>query len=117
MSIRKFMSVSALVGVLVALACNYLPLVAMARALGGLRALTLAGPLVLMVWPSAIMLMGSSDAALTLGDPLLLLSAAINGAIYAWIGGMIWLGSNRNRIAWAVAGLVVAAIWWQAWSL
>lgn len=117
MTARRFVAATALVGVLLPVACTQLPLQGAARSLGGLSALAALDQLILMVWPSAFMLMASTDAAIAVSDPLMLLSTGINGALYAVLGGLLWWGFHRNRIGWILAGLMVAAVWWQALSL
>jgi hypothetical protein len=107
-------SVTASISVVVA------SLVAMQLAGGSPSAAESVHLLVLMVWPSALFLLGSQAAtpfsAGASGDPALLLAILVNVVLYAVLGVFLWAGTHRRGFL-VVFGSCVALIWWAMWSV
>jgi hypothetical protein len=76
---------------------------------------------VVLVWPSAIMLMASQSptpfAGVVALDPVLLMSLAANVLLYTLIGAAVWAGFTKRRLILVPVALVLVALWWRMWTL
>lgn len=66
--------------------------------------------LIILMWPSSIIMLGASDW----GNNylLLLISISINILLYAFIGLLVWWGLNRERWTLYVVVILIALMWW-----
>lgn len=72
--------------------------------------------LMLILWPSSLMLLptGSDESLLPVA---LLISIVMNVLVYIIIGSAIWYGIRKNYIVLIPIAIVIIFIWWRVLTL
>jgi len=112
MSIARFISLFAIGGVVIPLifqaawwAVNKYLAVELQLGLGLQK-------LMLVFWPSSLMVLpASSDESLL--PVALLISIAVNVALYVAIGAAIWYGLRKHYAILVLLAAILAVIWWR----
>lgn len=117
MTARRALVLSVVAAVLVPVAC----LVIMQVTVKDSAAIERVLRFVLLVWPSAIMLMASQHATPLAGalalDPVLLMAILANVVPYVVIGMLVWAGLNHKRVFLVPAVLLVGLVVFMMWNL
>lgn len=72
--------------------------------------------LMLMLWPTSLMTLPTSDVS-GFEAKLLLISLVANMVVYFVLGGIIWLGLRKHIGFLVLAGLMMSIIWWRLLTL
>lgn len=72
--------------------------------------------LMLVLWPSSLMMLPASSDG-NLYPSLLLISLAVNVVLYAVIGTAIWYGFRKHHVILVLLAAVLAVIWWRLLTL
>ena len=72
--------------------------------------------LMLILWPSSLMLLpaGSDESLLSAA---LLISIAVNVVLYVVIGAAIWYGFRKHHVVLVLLAIVIAVLWWRVLTL
>lgn len=116
MSMARFISLFAVGGVVVPLifqvvwwVLNKYPAIELKSGLGLQK-------LMLLLWPSSLMVLpaGSDESLLPVA---LLISIAVNVVLYVAIGAVIWYGFRKHHVVLVLLAAVMAVIWWRLLTL
>jgi hypothetical protein len=72
--------------------------------------------LMLVLWPSSLMILpaGSDETLLPVA---LLISIAVNVVLYVAIGAAIWYGIRKYHMVLVLLAVVMAVVWWRVLTL
>jgi len=116
MSMARFISLCAAAGVLVPLifqaawwVISKYPAIDLKVGLGLQK-------LMLVLWPSSLMMLpaGSDESLLPVA---LLISIAVNVVLYVAIGAAIWYGFRKHHVILILLAAVLAVMWWRILTL
>lgn len=116
MSMARFISLFAAAGVLVPLlfqavwwVISKYPAIYLKLGTGLLR-------LMLVLWPSSLMLLpaGSDESLMPVA---LLISIPVNVVLYAAIGAAIWYGFRKHHVILVLLAAILAVMWWRILTL
>jgi len=72
--------------------------------------------LMLMLWPTSIMLMAERPDAGPVSS-VFIISTGANVIVYAAIGFLIWLGLRKHIVYFILAGAAILLLWWRLLTL
>lgn len=116
MSMVRFISLFVAAGVLVPLIFQAVWLVIRKYPAIDLKVWLGLQKLMLIFWPSSLMLLpaGSDESLLPVA---LLISIAVNVVLYVAIGVTIWYGFGKHHVILILLAAVLAVMWWRILTL
>lgn len=69
----------------------------------------------LLLWPASVMMLAAATPQVETG--IFLFSMTANVILYAILGILFWLGLRKHHAYFAVAGILLIAMWWWLLSL
>lgn len=116
MSMMKFLSFFALAGVFIPLIFQVIWWLLNKYQMADLKIRIFIQQLMLIIWPSSIMMLptGSDESLIPIA---LLISTAVNVVLYVIIGLCIWYGFTKHYVILVLLAFVMIVVWWRLLTL
>ena len=116
MSFIRFLAWFAFSGVVIPLVFQVVWWLVNRFGVGGLDVQLSIQKLMLILWPSSLMMLpaGSDESLLPVA---LLLSIAANVVLYAVIGAAIWYGFKKQHVVLIFVAIAISVMWWRVLTL